>query len=80
MEAYLQFSSDHYGYNEEQALGMLFFHKHKIDTSVADLEQFAPYCDDVWTPQDKGIFEQAFGYFGKDFQSIKKVVGILIIH
>lgn len=77
MEKYLHFASDRYNYNEEQALGMLFFHKHNIDSSKADLKEFAP-INDAWSHQDKVIFEQALGYFGKDFRSILKLVAILM--
>ena len=31
VDEYIQISKEKYGYNAEQALGMLFWHKHDLD-------------------------------------------------
>ncbi|KAI3352685.1 hypothetical protein L3Q82_020148 [Scortum barcoo] len=47
------------------ALGMLFWHKHNIEKSLADLPNFTPFPDE-WTVEDKVLFEQAFSFHGKE--------------
>ena len=34
MDEYIQVSKEKYGYNAEQALGMLFWHKHDLDKAI----------------------------------------------
>ena len=34
MDDYIQVSKEKYGYNAEQALGMLFWHKHDLDRAI----------------------------------------------
>ena len=34
MDEYIQVSKEKYGYNAEQALGMLFWHKHDLDRAI----------------------------------------------
>lgn len=57
----------------QQALGMLFWHKHNIEKSMADLPNFTPFPDD-WTVEDKVLFEQAFSFHGKSFHRIQQMV------
>lgn len=56
-----------------QALGMLFWHKHNINKSLADLPNFTPFPDE-WTVEDKVLFEQAFSFHGKSFHRIQQMV------
>lgn len=56
-----------------QALGMLFWHKHNIEKSLADLPNFTPFPDE-WTVEDKVLFEQAFSFHGKSFHRIQQMV------
>lgn len=56
-----------------QALGMLLWHKHDVEKSLADLANFTPFPDE-WTVEDKVLFEQAFGFHGKCFQRIQQMV------
>lgn len=56
-----------------QALGMLFWHKHNIEKSLADLPNFTPFPDE-WTVEDKVLFEQAFSFHGKTFHRIQQMV------
>lgn len=69
-------AKDKYGYNGEQALGMLFWHKHDLDRAVLDLANFTPFPDE-WSVEDKVLFEQAFQFHGKSFHRIRQMV---IIH
>lgn len=61
------------GAGPAQALGMLFWHKHDIDKSLADLPNFTPFPDE-WTVEDKVLFEQAFSFHGKSFHRIQQMV------
>ena len=56
-----------------QALGMLLWHKHDVEKSLADLANFTPFPDE-WTVEDKVLFEQAFGFHGKCFQRIQQMI------
>ncbi|KAK6618361.1 hypothetical protein RUM44_002813 [Polyplax serrata] len=62
-----------YGYNGEQALGMLFWHKHDLEKAVLDLGNFTPFPDE-WTVEDKVLFEQAFTFHGKTFHRIRQML------
>ena len=73
MDEYLHLSKEKHGYNTEQALGMLFWHKHNIDKALADLPNFTPFPDE-WTVEDKVLFEQAFSFHGKSFHRIRQMV------
>jgi len=44
-----------------------------VDKALADLANYTPYPD-VWTFEDKVLFEQAFYVHGKNFQRIRSVV------
>ncbi|KAF2986292.1 hypothetical protein EK904_009821 [Melospiza melodia maxima] len=55
------------------ALGMLFWHKHNIEKSLADLPNFTPFPDE-WTVEDKVLFEQAFSFHGKTFHRIQQML------
>ncbi|CAK6984569.1 REST corepressor 1, partial [Scomber scombrus] len=57
----------------EQALGMLFWHKHNIEKSLADLPNFTPFPDE-WTVEDRVLFEQAFSFHGKSFHRIQQML------
>lgn len=52
---------------------MLFWHKHNIEKSLADLPNFTPFPDE-WTIEDKVLFEQAFSFHGKSFHRIQQMV------
>ncbi|KAG7238054.1 hypothetical protein INR49_031408 [Caranx melampygus] len=56
-----------------QALGMLFWHKHNIEKSLADLPNFTPFPDE-WTVEDRVLFEQAFSFHGKSFHRIQQML------
>lgn len=73
VEKYISVAKDKYGYNGEQALGMLFWHKHDLERAVMDLANFTPFPDE-WTAEDKVLFEQAFQFHGKRFHSIRQMV------
>ncbi|VVC39452.1 Hypothetical protein CINCED_3A024564 [Cinara cedri] len=73
LSEYILISKDKFGYNSEQALGMLFWHNHDMDKALSDLSNFAPLPDD-WSAEDKVTFEGAFNNIGKNFLRIKQLM------
>ena len=73
LEEYITLAKERYGYNAEQALGMLFWHKHDLEKAVIDLANFTPFPDE-WSKEDKVLFEQAFQFHGKCFIRIRQMV------
>ncbi|KAK0052184.1 REST corepressor 3 [Biomphalaria pfeifferi] len=73
VDEYIRIAKDLHDYNMEQALGMLFWHKHNIDRALSDLPNFTPFPDE-WSVEDKVLFEQAFGFHGKSFHRIKQML------
>lgn len=73
LDEYILISKEKHGYNMEQALGMLFWHKHNIEKSLADLPNFTPFPDE-WTVEDKVLFEQGFSFHGKTFHRIQQML------
>lgn len=73
LEDYIRVAKEKYGYNGEQALGMLFWHKHDLERAVMDLANFTPFPDE-WTVEDKVLFEQAFQFHGKSFNRIRQML------
>lgn len=45
LEEYISVAKERFGYNGEQALGMLFWHKHDLERAVLDLANFTPFPD-----------------------------------
>ena len=64
MDKYEVTAVNMYGYNKEQALGMLFWHKHLSDTpfsmskAIEDLANFTP-APGQWSENEKNVFEEA---------------------
>lgn len=73
IDDYVSIAKEKHGYNMEQALGMLFWHKHNVEKALADLPNFTPFPDE-WTVEDKVLFEQAFSFHGKSFQRIRQML------
>ncbi|XP_034947455.1 REST corepressor 3 isoform X2 [Chelonus insularis] len=73
LDEYIILAKEKYGYNGEQALGMLFWHKHNLERAVLDLSNFTPFPDE-WTVEDKVLFEQAFQFHGKSFHRIRQML------
>lgn len=73
LDDYITLAKEKYGYNAEQALGMLFWHKYDLEKAVADLANFTPFPDE-WTVEDKVLFEQAFQFHGKNFHKIRQML------
>ncbi|XP_016353944.1 REST corepressor 1-like [Sinocyclocheilus anshuiensis] len=73
VDEYIAIAKEKHGYNMEQALGMLFWHKHNIEKSLADLPNFTPFPDE-WTVEDKVLFEQGFSFHGKTFHRIQQML------
>ncbi|XP_065104824.1 REST corepressor 2 isoform X1 [Paramisgurnus dabryanus] len=73
LDEYIVMAKEKHGYNMEQALGMLLWHKHDVEKSLADLANFTPFPDE-WTVEDKVLFEQAFSFHGKSFHRIQQML------
>ncbi|XP_034064355.1 REST corepressor 1 isoform X3 [Gymnodraco acuticeps] len=73
VDEYIAIAKERHGYNMEQALGMLFWHKHNVEKSLADLPNFTPFPDE-WTVEDRVLFEQAFSFHGKSFHRIQQML------
>lgn len=78
LEEYIDLAKEKFGYNAEQALGMLFWHKHDLQKAVLDLQNFTPFPDE-WSSEDKVMFEQAYQFHGKCFHRIRQMV-IFLYH
>lgn len=78
LEEYISVAKERFGYNGEQALGMLFWHKHDLERAVLDLANFTPFPDE-WTEEDKVLFEQAFQFHGKSFHRIRQMVMFTLV-
>ncbi|XP_072573520.1 REST corepressor 2 isoform X2 [Paramormyrops kingsleyae] len=73
LDEYILMAKERHGYNMEQALGMLLWHKHDVEKSLADLANFTPFPEE-WTVEDKVLFEQAFSFHGKSFHRIQQML------
>ncbi|XP_076441963.1 REST corepressor 3-like [Babylonia areolata] len=73
VDEYISIAKEKHGYNTEQALGMLFWHKHNVERALTDLANFTPFPDE-WTAEDKVLFEQAFSFHGKSFHRIRQML------
>lgn len=73
LEDYVKVAKEKYGYNAEQALGMLFWHKYDLDRALQDFSNFTPYPSE-WTYEDEVLFEQAFQFHGKSFNRIRQML------
>ncbi|XP_035897882.1 REST corepressor 3 isoform X1 [Anopheles stephensi] len=73
LEDYITVAKEKYGYNGEQALGMLFWHKHDLERAILDLANFTPFPDE-WSAEDRVLFEQAFQFHGKSFHRIRQML------
>ena len=70
---FIQMAKEKHGYDEEQALAMLFWHNHDLDLASKDLANFSP-CPDQWTEEEKVLFEAAFKVHGKSFNRIRQML------
>ena len=73
MSEFIQLAKEKHGYEEEQALAMLFWHQHDLDTALQDLGNFTP-SPDQWSQEDKISFQEAFRVHGKSFRSIRQML------
>ncbi|XP_027201878.2 REST corepressor 1-like [Dermatophagoides pteronyssinus] len=70
---YVKLANDKYKYNEEQALGILFWHDFDMQCALADLPNYAPYPDE-WTMEDRALFDQAYQFHNKSFHKINQLL------
>uniref|UniRef100_A0A336KZC2 CSON001364 protein n=1 Tax=Culicoides sonorensis TaxID=179676 RepID=A0A336KZC2_CULSO len=73
IDEYVRSAQEKYGYNMEQALGMLYWHGYDIKSALEDLCNFMPYPNE-WTQEDEVLFEQAFQFHGKSFNRIRQML------
>jgi len=73
LDQFILMAKEKYGYNSEQALGMMFWHKHDLEGAMQDLANFTPFSDN-WNLEDVVLFEQAFRFHGKSFQRIRQML------
>ncbi|XP_054715198.1 REST corepressor 3-like [Uloborus diversus] len=73
LDKYINEAKEKCGYNVEQALGMLFWHKYDVEKATADLQNYTPFPDE-WTTEDKVLFEQGFQFHGKSFNRIRQML------
>ncbi|XP_072143232.1 REST corepressor 1-like [Dermacentor andersoni] len=84
LDVYTNLATEQYGYNEEQALGLLQWHGHDLPKAVAELGNFTPVVDE-WTAEDEVRFENALNVHRKNFRMIqsvfpKKTISSLVKH
>ncbi|KOB65710.1 REST corepressor [Operophtera brumata] len=70
LDEYITTAKEKYGYNGEQALGMLFWHKHDLSRASLDLANFTPFPDE-WTVEDK-LPDKSIASLVKYYYSWKK--------
>ena len=73
VDQFVMTAKEKYGYNIEQALGMVFWHKHDLEGAMLDLTNYTPFSE-KWNIEDKVMFEQAFQFHGKSFQRIRQML------
>lgn len=73
IDEYVRTAQEKYGYNMEQALGMLFWHSYDLKSAMEDLCNFMPYPNE-WSQEDEVLFEQAFQFHGKSFNRIRQML------
>uniref|UniRef100_S4RP21 REST corepressor 1 n=1 Tax=Petromyzon marinus TaxID=7757 RepID=S4RP21_PETMA len=84
LDEYLSVAKEVHGYSTEQHWGLLLWHAHNIERSLADMPNFAPDADE-WGETERALFEQAYGFHGKSFHLIQqmlpgKSIGSLVRH
>lgn len=73
IDEYVRTAQEKYGYNMEQALGMLYWHSYDLKSAMEDLCNFMPYPNE-WSQEDEVLFEQAFQFHGKSFNRIRQML------
>jgi len=73
LEQFIRIAMARYKYSREQAMAMLFWHRHNMFKALQDLPNFAPKPTD-WDFEDKLRFEQALQIKGKSFQHIQEIL------
>eukprot|EP00092_Neocalanus_flemingeri_P015918 GFUD01017235.1.p1 GENE.GFUD01017235.1~~GFUD01017235.1.p1 ORF type:complete len:360 (-),score=113.32 GFUD01017235.1:130-1209(-) len=73
LDKFIQTAKEKFGYNGEQAMGLLFWHKYDVDRALQDLANFTPFQEE-WGMEDKVMFDQAFQFHGKSFQRIRQML------
>ena len=59
MEKFLRLAKNVHGYSEEQALGMLLWHRHDTEAALNDLPNYIPMPSD-WMKEDKDLFKSGY--------------------
>ena len=62
-----------YNYSKDQAYGLLFWHHMDIDKAKQALNKYLPEPD-LWSEEEKIVFEQGLTIHGEDLDQIKKLL------
>ena len=75
IDQYVEGATTNFGYNTEQAHGMLFWHKYDIKLATADLANFTP-GPDIWTAYEKTLFNKSLKTHKKNFGRIQQEMSV----
>ena len=75
IDQYVEGAITNFGYNTEQAHGMLFWHKYDIKLATADLANFTP-GPDIWTAYEKTLFNKSLKTHKKNFGRIQQEMSV----
>ena len=75
IDQYVECAITNFGYNTEQAHGMLFWHKYDINLATADLANFTP-GPDIWTAYEKTLFNKSLKTHKKNFGRIQQEMSV----
>ncbi|GFQ69225.1 REST corepressor 2 [Trichonephila clavata] len=68
---YLNEAKEKNEHTEEQSLGLLFYNRYNLEQSREDVKKHVP-LPDIWSKQDKEMFEEGFKIYGKNFSMIHR--------
>ena len=66
-------ATDEHNYSKDQAYGLLSWHQLDSAKAKEDLSKYIPQPD-LWSHEEKEVFEQGLVIYGKDFDEIKKLL------
>ena len=73
IDNFISLAVSDYNYSKDQAYGLLYWHKMNIKTAKEDLVKYVPQLD-LWSSEERDVFEKGLLIHGKDFVEIKKLL------
>jgi hypothetical protein len=73
LDSYIENAINQFSYTKEQAIVLLYWNRFNLEKTQEDLKRFVPKPNE-WTHEEKILFEQAYGMYGKNFTKIRQVV------